>query len=87
MHPKTRHKKLLENERVSDWYGNLKANSDLTADIYLRNLGLWLEWTNEDPDSVIGLAKNDLELFRKKILKQIRSMESKKTEYLPSTIP
>ena len=75
MHPQTRHKKLLENERINDWYENLKASSNLTADVYLRNLGLWLEWIRENPDNVIDLAKNDLEKFRKKIMRQIRTME------------
>lgn len=75
MHPQTRHKKLLENERINDWYENLKASSNLTADVYLRNLGLWLEWIKETPDSVVELAKTDLEQFRKKIMRQIREME------------
>lgn len=75
MHPNTRYKTLLENERVSDWYDNLAARSDETADIYLRNFGLWLERIGEDPDSIIELAKNDLELFRRKILRQVRLME------------
>ena len=67
MSPNTRHKVLYdESKKVSDWYENLAAKSDLTADYYLRNLGLWLEWTQEDPESIIALAKNNYPLFRKK---------------------
>ena len=77
MHPQTRHKKLLENERISDWYENLRANSNLTAEVYLRNLGLWLEWTDGDPDSIIELAKSDVEQFRRKVMRRVREMERK----------
>ena len=36
-----------ESKKVSDWYENLAAKSDLTADYYLRNFGLWLEGTRK----------------------------------------
>ncbi len=75
MHPQTRHRKLLEILRVKRWYENLKVKSKLTADIYLRNFGLWLEWTGLNPDSVIELANGNLEEFRGKISDQIRKME------------
>ena len=75
MHPNTRHKKLLENERVRRWYENLQARSNLTADIYLRNLGLWLEWTELNPDNIIEIAKGQLEEFRARIIDQVRNME------------
>ena len=75
MHPNTRHKKLLENERVRRWYENLQARSNLTADIYLRNLGLWLEWTGLNPDNVIEMARGQLEDFKGRILDQVRNME------------
>ena len=60
---------------MNDWYQNLKAKSDLTADYYLRNLGLWLEWTHEDPESILTLAKDNCDLFKEKISDQIGSME------------
>ena len=75
MHPNTRHKKLLENERVRRWYENLKARSNLTSDIYLRNLGLWLEWTGFNSDNIIEMARDRLEAFKGKILDQVRNME------------
>ena len=75
MHPNTRHKKLLENERVRRWYENLQARSNLTSDIYLRNLGLWLEWTDMNPDNIIEMAKDHLEEFKGRIFDQVRKME------------
>ena len=75
MNPNIRHKKLLENIRVQRWYDNLAVNSKLTADVYLRNLGLWLEWTDTNPDSIIEMARDHLEEFRGKIIDQIRKME------------
>ena len=60
---------------MNDWYQNLKVKSNLTADYYLRNLGLWLEWIHEDPESILTLAKDNYDLFKEKISDQIRSME------------
>lgn len=76
MHPNTRHKILLsKSKKVSDWYENLAAKSDVTADTYLRNLGLWLERIGENQDSILLLAKDDYALFKEKISNQIRAME------------
>ena len=35
------HKKLLENPQVKRWYDNLSRKSELTANVYLRRLGLF----------------------------------------------
>lgn len=75
MHPKTRHGKLLENVKVRRWYENLEARSTLTANVYLRNLGLWLEYLNQDPESIIEFAQGDFEEFKGSIADQIRRME------------
>jgi len=34
------HKKLLENPQVKRWYDNLSRRSEVTANVYLRRLGL-----------------------------------------------
>ncbi len=76
IHPNTRHKALLsKSKKVNDWYENLKAKSDLTADYYLRNLGLWLEWLHEDPESILNLAAENYAKFKEKVSDQIRKME------------
>ena len=76
MQSNTRHKILLsKSKEVKDRYQNLKVKSDLTADYYLRNLGLWLEWMHEDTESILTLAKDNYDLFKEKISDQIRSME------------
>ena len=79
MHPKTRHGKLLENKKVRRWYENLEARSTLTANVYLRNLGLWLEYLNKDPESIIEFAQGDFEEFKGSIADQIRRMEKNGT--------
>ena len=76
MHPKTRHEKLLTNQKVKRWHENLKARSELTAGIYLRNLGLWLERTKLNPDQLISKAKNSYDELKNLISDQIRKMEN-----------
>jgi len=79
MNPSTRHKKLLENKKVDRWYSNVKARSQVTSDTYLRNFGLWLEYLNLDPDSVILLAKDNFEEFKGAVSDRIRKLEAKGT--------
>ena len=79
MNPLTRHRKLLENKKVERWYSNLKARSQVTSDIYIRNFGLWLEYLNKDPESIINFAKNNFEEFKGSISDKIRDLESKGT--------
>ena len=75
MHPKTRHQILLRNESVRRWYENLNARSEITADNYLRNLGLWLERTELTPDSLMLSARDNYDTLKNKISDQIRIME------------
>ena len=77
MNPITRHKKLLENKRVERWYLNVRAKSQVTSDTYLRNFGLWLEYLNLDPESVISLARDNFEEFKGQVSDQVRRLEAK----------
>ena len=79
MNPVTRHRKLLENKRVERWYENLKARSQVTSDIYLRNFGLWLEYLNQDPESIISFARDNFEEFKGAVSDKIRELEKKGT--------
>ena len=79
MNPVTRHKKLLENKKVERWYSNVRARSQVTSDTYLRNFGLWLEYLNRDPESIIAFARDQFEDFKGSMSDQIRLMESKGT--------
>lgn len=79
MNPLTRHKKLLENKKVERWYSNVKARSQVTSDTYLRNFGLWLEYLNLDPESVVSMAKDNFEEFKGIVSDQIRGLEAKGT--------
>ncbi len=76
MNPATRHRKLLENKKVERWYSNVKARSQVTSDTYLRNFGLWLEYLNQDPESVIALARDNFEEFKGSVSDQIRRLEN-----------
>ncbi len=79
MNPVTRHRKLLENKKVERWYSNLKARSQVTSDIYIRNFGLWLEYLDKDPESIISFAKDDFENFKGSVSDIIRVLENKGT--------
>ena len=79
MHPATRHKKLLENKKVERWYSNVKARSQVTSDTYLRNFGLWLEYLDKDPESIVSFARDQFDDFKGAVSDQIRLMESKGT--------
>ena len=79
MNPVTRHRKLLENKRVERWYENLRARSQVTSDIYLRNFGLWLEYLNKDPESMITFARDNFEEFKGAVSDKIRELEKKGT--------
>ena len=76
MHPKTRHQILLKNDLVKRWHENLKARSEITADNYLRNLGLWLERTELTPNSLLKTSKENYEDLKNRISDQIRLMEN-----------
>lgn len=70
-----KHEKLLENVRVRRWYENLQARSSITAGVYLGSLGLWLEYLNRDPDTLIEFVNNDFEEFKGQVADQIRKLE------------
>ncbi len=73
---------------MNDWYENLKAKSDVTADYYLRNIGLWLEWLHEDPRSILKQAADDYAKFKEKVSDQIRKMkkEGKAGSYISTSL-
>ena len=76
MEQKIRNQKLSNKPIIKRWYDNLKARSEITADIYLRNLGLWLEWLNLNPEQLISKAKNSYDELKNLISDQIRKMEN-----------
>ena len=79
MNPATRHVKLLENVNVRRWYENNEAKSKITAQTYLRNFGLWLEYLNLKPEGLIDRAKNDFDNLKGEIADQVRRLERKGT--------
>jgi len=70
-----KHKELLENQHVNRWYENLKAGSNITADVYLRTLGLFCELNNLTPEMIIDLAKNNPREFKHRFMDFVRFLE------------
>ena len=76
MKQQIRQKLLLEDAGVKRWYENLKARSEITADTYLRNFGLWLEWLNLTEEKLTYYAKEDFKTLKNLISDQIRKKEN-----------
>ncbi len=54
-HPK--HKELLKDTKVRNWYESMRARSPISADVWLRNLGLYCLLNNTIPDAIIRDAE------------------------------
>ena len=70
----TRRQKLLQNSSVKSWYDNIAARSKLTADVSLRNFGLYCELNTCDPEDILELAKKGK--LKQHFLTFVRKMES-----------
>jgi len=55
---KPRHNDIRGNKLVIDWYKNLQGGSLITAETYLRTLGLYCKLTKNTPESILEKAKN-----------------------------
>ena len=53
-----KHSKLLDDDKVLDWYKAGKRTSVLNADVSLRNLGLFCERMNTTPKAILEMARN-----------------------------
>ncbi|MEM4091142.1 MAG: hypothetical protein QXQ46_10480 [Thermoplasmatales archaeon] len=49
-----KHKKLLKNAVIKRWWENNRARSPLSADVLLRNLGLYCEINATTPDQILN---------------------------------
>jgi integrase len=66
---------LLENNSVRRWYENAGAGSKITADVYLRTLGLFCELNNTDPQKIVNMAKESPRKFKEDFMDFVRSLE------------
>ncbi len=55
---------LLENEDLKRWYENLEAGSGVTADVYLRTLGLFCELNNTTSEKIVDMVNNNPKEFK-----------------------
>jgi integrase len=65
---------LLEDSDVKRWYENLGAGSPITADVYLRGLGLYCALNNTNPRKILQDAQT--KVFRDNLTDFIRKLES-----------
>ena len=57
---KSRHRHLLSGPEVKRWYDNVARGSIITADVYLRRLGLFCEKNNITPKRLVEMDKTSL---------------------------
>ena len=53
-----KHKKLLENAEIKRWWDNNRARSPLSADVLLRNIGLYCEINSTSPERILKDAES-----------------------------
>lgn len=70
-----KHRKLLENGEIRRWWENNRARSPLSADVLLRNIGLYCEINDTSPDGILkdgesGRLKIEFSDFVRKMEKE-----------------
>ena len=60
MAPKGTHRKLLEDEDISRWHGNVARGSMVTADVYLRRLGNFCGRFHVTPGGLASMGEDEL---------------------------
>ena len=70
----TRRQRLLKSNSVKSWYDNMAARSKLSADVSLRNFGLYCELNSCSPEDILNLAKTGK--LKQNFLTFVRKMES-----------
>ena len=71
----TKYENLMKDLQVKRWHGNLKARSVITAEVYLRTLGLYCELNHTDPDRII--RESGTKEFKDSFRDFVRDLESK----------
>jgi hypothetical protein len=64
-----RHRDLLTNPKIREWYDGRLLRSRLSADTYLRQLGLFVERLGLDADMLARTARNDPDRLRAMLTK------------------
>jgi len=70
-----KYEKLLDNDNIRRWYENIKAGSKITADVYLRTLGLFCELNNTTTDEIIKKAEVTPKKFKNEFMDFVRRLE------------
>ncbi|MGC8995791.1 MAG: site-specific integrase, partial [Thermoplasmata archaeon] len=57
------------------WYENVSAGSKITADVYLRTLGLYCQLNKTDPEEIISIASKNPKGFKEGFMDFVRLLE------------
>jgi hypothetical protein len=79
-----RHRALLSHPLIQPWYESRSLRSRLSADQYVRQLGLQLERTGLDPQGILALAKKDPDKLRDLLVRDAARL--KREGWLDSSI-
>jgi len=69
----TKYNHMLDDADVKRWYDNLAASSQITAEVYLRSLGLYCELNRTNPKEI--LLKAGSKSFRDSFIDFVRRLE------------
>ena len=79
-----RHRGLLDDSLVRSWWDERSLRSRLSADSYLRHVGLFVERLDRGPAELLALAKDDPDALRALLVKY--ATEQKRAGLLDSYI-
>jgi hypothetical protein len=63
-----RHRGLLQEPQVRAWWDERSLRSRLSADTYLRHIGLFVERLGLGPAEILALARSDPEALRARLV-------------------
>lgn len=72
-----RHRSLLRDPRVRAWWRERSLRSRLSADTYLRHIGLFCERLRLRPRGLVELARSRPELLRRRLVEFARSQQQR----------
>src|SRR5208283_338147 len=70
-----RHADIMADPRVRDWYDARKLRSELSADVYLRQLGLMLKRLELTPSESISLGSRDPDELRRRLIRYVADLK------------
>jgi hypothetical protein len=69
------HRPLLSNDRIHTWYDENALRSRYTAEVNLRQLGLFCHLTELEPDTVVKLARTKPEQLHRVLVRYAKALQ------------